>query len=342
MLLYGVLGEDEGWDDVLSRQFAKDLQTLDDKARITVRINSPGGSLFTGQAIYSMLSRHKAKITTVVDGIAASAASIVAMAGSTVKMPANAMMMIHNPMTIAFGNQNDFRKTADDLEAMRDTLVNVYAAKTGMANEKIIELLDAETWMSAATAKDFGFIDEIENERTVDASIQNGIMVINGLAFPTQNLKTLPLQLFNSVNITNKIGGTEMIDKDILAKDHKPVYDEVFNLGKEQGAAVAAKTERERIFALQELDSTDVKIHALITAAINDGKTVNEVAVELCKLQKETIAKAKPIVDRTLDAQALANLSQTPPAEGADAEKAETQALIGGAVAYAKKIMGVK
>src|SRR5690606_28973282 len=119
------------------KQFREDLDRLGDIKELLVYINSPGGDVFAGQAIYSMLKRHPAKVTVYVDGLAASAASIVAMAGDRVIMPRNAMMMIHRPWTIVAGNAETLRRVADDLEKVGESLLAVYETKTGMERERI-------------------------------------------------------------------------------------------------------------------------------------------------------------------------------------------------------------
>lgn len=171
LLLYGVISDTSWWDDeVTPKQFAEDLKALGDIDELTVRINSPGGDVFAGQTIYSLIKAHKAKVTVCVDGLAASIASVIAMSGDTVIMPKNAMLMIHNPWAWAYGNANDFRKMADDLDKIRESLIAVYQDKTGMEREKIIEMLDAETWLTAAEAKEYGFADNVDEKR-VAASV---------------------------------------------------------------------------------------------------------------------------------------------------------------------------
>lgn len=172
LLLYGEIASST-WrgDEVTPKQFKKDLDALGDIETLNVFINSPGGDVFAGQAIYSMLKRHKAHVNVYVDGIAASIASLIAMAGDTVIMPENAMMMIHNPWTIAIGNAEEFRKIADDMDKIRDSMIVAYGNRSALMKEEIIELLDAETWLSAEDCKEYGFCDEIEEAKEVAASL---------------------------------------------------------------------------------------------------------------------------------------------------------------------------
>lgn len=193
LLLYGIISDSSWWgDEVSPKQFKDDLDALGDVDEIKVFINSDGGDVFAGQAIYSMLKRHKAKVTVYVDGLAASIASVIAMAGDTVYMPKNAMMMVHNPWTIAVGNADDFRKLADDMDKIRESLIVAYQDKTGLEREKIIELMDAETWMTAEEAVKLGFADQIEETKKLAASLKGGHLFINGLEFDLGRFKNPP------------------------------------------------------------------------------------------------------------------------------------------------------
>lgn len=172
VLLYGEISDVSWWgDEVTPKQFKEDLDALGDVETIKVFINSPGGDVFAGQAIYSMLKRHKAQVHVYIDGLAASIASLIAMAGDKVVMPANAMMMIHNPWTLAVGNANDFRKLADDLDKIRDSMITAYGSRSALTTEEIKGLLDAETWLTAQECVEYGFADEVEEAKELAASI---------------------------------------------------------------------------------------------------------------------------------------------------------------------------
>lgn len=172
LTLYGEISDISWWgDEVTPKQFKEDLDALGDIDTLNVYINSPGGDVFAGQAIYSMLKRHKATINVYVDGLAASIASLIAMAGDKVIMPANAMMMVHNPWTFAYGNANDFRKLADDMDKIRDSMVVAYESRSALTTDEIIELLDAETWLSAEDCLEYGFCDEIEEAKEMAACV---------------------------------------------------------------------------------------------------------------------------------------------------------------------------
>lgn len=146
---------------VTAKQFISDLKALGDVKDITVSINSPGGSVFDGLAIYNVLRASGANITVKVMGIAASIASIIAMAGKKIVMPENSFMMIHNPLNVVKGNADDMREMADILDKVGASLVATYVARTGKSEEEVKALMDAETLMTATEAKEFGFADEV-------------------------------------------------------------------------------------------------------------------------------------------------------------------------------------
>ncbi len=197
VLLYGYISNTSWWgDEVTPKEFAKDLKALGDVDEIRVYINSGGGDVFAAQAIYSMLKREKATVNVWIDGLAASAASFVAMAGETVTIPKNGLIMVHNPWTLAFGNSTEFRKIADDLDKIRTAMIEVYAAKTGLTDEEIIALLDAETWLTADEAKEKGFADVVEELKEVAASINGNTLTVNGRQVDLTPFRSFPKDRF--------------------------------------------------------------------------------------------------------------------------------------------------
>ena len=128
---------------------------------ITVWINSPGGDCVAAAQIYNMLTQYKGNVTVKIDGIAASAASVIAMAGNTVLMSPVSMMMIHNPATVAFGDHAEMQKAIDMLAEVKESIINAYVIKTGLTRAKLSHLMDAETWMDANKAVELGFADDI-------------------------------------------------------------------------------------------------------------------------------------------------------------------------------------
>jgi ATP-dependent Clp endopeptidase proteolytic subunit ClpP len=180
LLVYGVI-DDWPWGDVIAAEFAQELAANKDK-QIHCRINSVGGEVFAGIAIHNMLQTHPGGARCTVEGLAASAASIIAMAGSKTTMLRGAMMMIHNPSALASGEASELRKTADVLDQISTSLVAIYQLKTGKSAEELQAMLDAETWMSAQEAVDQGFADEVLGE--VVAQDHGEAIFFNGIGFP--------------------------------------------------------------------------------------------------------------------------------------------------------------
>ncbi|GIP40777.1 ATP-dependent Clp protease proteolytic subunit [Paenibacillus sp. J31TS4] len=174
LYIYGEIAAYQWEDsDTTAQSFKKELDDLGDIKTLNVYINSPGGSVFQGQAIHTILKRHKARVVVHIDGVAASIASVVAMAGDKVSMPANAMMMIHNPWTIAMGNAQELRKQAESLDKIRESIIEAYLSKAGqsLSRDKLTELLDAETWLTAKECYDYGLCNEIGQAQEIAASI---------------------------------------------------------------------------------------------------------------------------------------------------------------------------
>lgn len=206
--IYGYLSNDSWWgDEVTPKDFAKDLKDLGDIENLNIYINSGGGDVFAGQTIYSIIKRHKSNKTTYIDGLAASAASIVAMAGDTVIMPINAMLMIHNPWTFAVGEAKDFIKIAEDLDKIKDSIVAVYKDKTGLTEKEIIDFMDSETWFTAEESKEFNFIDKIDKEKQVAACIKGGDLFFNNVKADFSNYRNAPeiKEVRKVINVTNEI-----------------------------------------------------------------------------------------------------------------------------------------
>jgi ATP-dependent Clp endopeptidase proteolytic subunit ClpP len=156
---------------ITAADFINALRAVGDR-RILLRINSPGGDVFHGFAIYTRLRDHKGGVDVKIDGLAASMASVIAMAGDNVAMPSNALMMVHNPSGLVIGESEDMRKLADVLDKVKATLITAYQRKTGKPYDELSSMLDAETWMNPEEALEHGFIDEILDPLPVAASLR--------------------------------------------------------------------------------------------------------------------------------------------------------------------------
>lgn len=184
-----------GYWGVTAKQFIGDLKALDATA-IKLAINSPGGSVFDALAIYNALRQHPAAVEVTIMGVAASAASVIAMAGDTIVMPENAFMMIHNPLNMAYGNADDLREMADVLDKIGASLIGIYAKRTGLPEDEIKALLDAETWLNAEEAVTKGFADELQAELKVAAAFDMDRLPENvraSIAPPVADQKPAPV-----------------------------------------------------------------------------------------------------------------------------------------------------
>lgn len=158
--LEGPIDDESFWgDEVTPKAFREELNAGTED--ITVWINSPGGNVFAAAEIYTMLRDYPGSVTVKIDAIAASAASVIAMAGSKVLMSPVAMLMIHDPSTIAMGNTKDMEKAIATLNEVKESIINAYAAKSGLSHNRISKLMENETWMNAKKAVELGFADEI-------------------------------------------------------------------------------------------------------------------------------------------------------------------------------------
>ena len=158
--LEGPIDEQNTWGDgITPSAFRDELEA--EEGDVTVWINSPGGSVFCGAEIYNMLCDYKGKVTVKIDAIAASAASVIAMAGDRVLISPVGMMVLHDPMTVAFGNTRDMEKAITTLNEVKESLINAYVKKSGLSRNKVAKLMSEETWLNARKAVEYGFADEI-------------------------------------------------------------------------------------------------------------------------------------------------------------------------------------
>ena len=168
--LYGTIAEDSWFDDdITPAMFRKELFSGD--GDIVIWINSPGGDCIAASQIYSMLMDYKGNVTVKIDGVAASAASVIAMAGTQVLMAPTALMMIHNPMTVAFGDHTDMQKAIEMLGEVKESIINAYEIKTNLSRAKLSHLMDSETWMNANKAIELGFADDILTDEKLVVSV---------------------------------------------------------------------------------------------------------------------------------------------------------------------------
>lgn len=175
--IFGDIVSEKWFDEETSATSFRDaLKELGDVSTINLSINSGGGSVFDGIAIYNMLKSHKATVNVYVEGLAASIASVIAMAGDTITMRSGSMMMVHMPWTLSQGNAEEMRKTADTLEKTGDSIVDIYSERTGIPSDDIRNIMNDETWLSAEEAVEQGWATKLDKKEAVMNSVPKEIL----------------------------------------------------------------------------------------------------------------------------------------------------------------------
>ena len=223
LFLNGTIAEDSWFDDDVTPQMFKE-ELMDGSGDITVWINSPGGDCVAAAQIYNMLREYDGNVTVKIDGIAASAASVIAMAGDKVLMSPVSMMMIHNPMTIAFGDSGEMQKAIDMLAGVKDSIINAYELKTGLSRTRLSHLMDAETWMDANKAIELGFADEIiKRNSAVDLEVPQISMLYSKTAVVNSLMDKIAekcrIQQKNETENDNKVKADSLMSRLNLMKN---------------------------------------------------------------------------------------------------------------------------
>ena len=274
LILYGDIG-DSWLDDISSKNIANELKDLD-VSTINLRINSGGGDVFTAIAISNLLKNHKANVIAHIDGLAASAATIITSACDKVIMPKNALFMIHNPWTVVGGEAKDMIKTAEQLDKVKNSIINTYKSKTNLEIEEISKLMDEETWLDPYEAKEKGFIDEISDEENIEV-IENKL-IVNSIALDFSKFK-------NSYNKKLKIKNEEekIVNKEEIKNKYPELYEEIKNEGILQ--------ERTRI---KEIDELGINNEIITNAKFVEILDVKDVAIKLIKDKSVNILEGDP------------------------------------------------
>jgi ATP-dependent protease ClpP protease subunit len=316
---------------VSPQKVMQDLDELANVKELTVRINSGGGSAFAGFAIYEILKAHGARITVHIDGVAASAASIIAMAGDKIIMGTGAMMMVHHPWTRTEGDANEHRKTVDLLDKVSESLINIYEVRTGKTREELKVMLDETMWMTADEAVAKGFADEVDRKTKVAASIQGDFVVFNGEKFAL-NYFPVPPQLPVEASIpvqqetmerqgartdpnNSEKDGDTVKDLEELKAKYPELYQAAINAGIMQ--------ERARFKALQDLEAPGCE-EILNKARFETGAKAEEVAIEIVNILKT--AKSNPLNAAIQDAAPLSDVKPADSPMNADQEQRKSVA----------------
>lgn len=196
--LNGTIAEESWFDDDVTPQMFKD-ELFSGNGPVTVWLNSPGGDCIAASQIYSMLMDYPHNVTVKIDGIAASAGSVIAMAGTKVLMSPTALVMIHNPATTAFGDHKDMSKAIDMLDEVKESIINAYEIRTGLSHTQLSHMMDEETWMNAKKAIELGFADGLleDNKNTEDDE---------GYMFSASAVERTLINKINRKNPINNVG----------------------------------------------------------------------------------------------------------------------------------------
>jgi len=236
---------------ITAKDFAKDLKALGDVKILNVSLNSPGGSVIDGNAIYNSLVNHPARVNISIDSVALSMGSVIAMAGDFIFMAENALFMIHNPWGMAMGDSDEIRKTADVMDKMKSTLIKAYQRKTGKSSDELSELMDNETWYDADEALEAGFVDEVTASVEMAASFD--LSKFDFKNSPKNFVKSEKQSIIENEDklLTNKAAEA---DKSVtaskpLAAVNKTIEEDIM-LTEEQIKAAAEKAEAEKKLAV--------------------------------------------------------------------------------------------
>lgn len=261
ILLYDEIGM---WG-ISARQFAQDLKALGDLTLISLRIHSPGGDVFEGTAIYNLLKNHPARVEAHIDGLAASMASVIAMAADTIYIPENAMMMVHKPWGIQGGDADDMRRYAELLDKVESTLVSAYVQKTGRTEEDIKDLLKGETWMTGREAVEAGFADQLTEPLAAAAQLNSKRM---------QEFTNMPEALKNLMQPRASV-------------TQQPAATEPTTVATQPAAQPASQTEGDIVARVQAAEQTR---RAGITAAFGGFATAHAALLNACLLDMAVTA----------------------------------------------------
>ena len=315
LILEGDISSTTWWgDEVTPRQFTEELNALGNVPEIVVRINSGGGDVFAANAIYTRLKDNAAKITVKIDGWAASAATIVAMAGDVIEIPGNGVFMVHDPKMGAMGyfSAEDFTKAAEELKVIKQAIINGYALKTGKSAEEIATIMSAETWYDGKQAVEAGFCDKLMFEDAKTTVENMGKIVVNSVSMDLERFPNMSVSLLNRLTASTSGGFSNTKTPQVTEKERKtmgPENKEIKNTADLKAAFpdlvkqiedAATAAERKRI---QDIEGVALAGFEKIVNAAKFGNPVSagEVAAQIIAEQKKQAAGY--IADRNADAQ---------------------------------------
>lgn len=325
-------GEPVNGNYIAADEFLKDLDALKEKDSIIVHINSVGGDLYAGVSIYNRLKELDANITTINDGLAASAASLIFMAGDTRKVNSGSNLMIHQASGFLYGyyGVDELEKVGKQLEAANKTAVNIYAEASECDPKKIKKMVDAETWLTGQEAVDAGLADEVIGDDSVAMmlSADKTVMVVNGISLPTtgmrnipQGIPVMPLQNVSQAGSPAKDkysmeGVTEMEEIkniDELRAAYPDMVGEVENAAREAGRQEGTRDERARIRDIEDIQNAIADKALVASAKFGDtGVTASQLALEAMKAQAAVGAATLAAIDADTKASGVDQVVATP------------------------------
>lgn len=360
ILLYSPIAGQKSWfgDEVSPQEFAADLESLGGKD-VTVRINCAGGDVFAANAIHNLLCSYKGKVTVIIDGLAASAATIVAMAGDKIIMPTNALFMIHNP---AIGMSDyymadELMQVAQALKTIKASIIASYKKRCNLSDEELAELMDSETWLSADECLEKGFIDEIQGE--IKAVINDKMLVMNSISYDMRSFKNI-VSIKNHIENNKKFTGKDLKMTKLEAILNKLGLLDDISVNNVEPASVknvsddavqnAVLMERNRVNDLEALDEkNNPAVTAIINMAKKEGKTAEEVSpyINAVKniapmiLKVPADAKIEQMIEDNLSSGVNA-ISPVPKIEDDELEKAKDNKSLDNMANVMNKIFGGK
>lgn len=326
ILLYGEINANaEFWKEWLgddsmtsARGFAQDLQSLEGKD-LLLRINSPGGDVFQAQAMYSLLKSYSGDVECHIDGICASAATVVACAANKIVMPENALFMIHNPSVMLCDSmtEDDLQKVQGMLAKVKESILSAYLARTdGKSDEQDIkDMMDNESWLTAQEAQEKGFIDEVDDFGVAASLTDSAVLVVNGQAMP--GIVSHKEEILEKLNAGKKVRNNMAVNKSLM-EQIKAFFGTAD--GKEVLNAVseAKEAEKNRVAALDALKGENEYVNALVDVAKAQGQNA-----EALKPYVEAVAKVQPKNTALEQMAALIKDEMQSGAQGVKAQPAE-------------------
>lgn len=305
LILYGEIRSSKPWwsegQMITPEEFLKDMKSLRNKNKVTVRINSRGGDVFAAQAIFTHLKTLQAKVEIIIEGIAASAATIITCAGDTVKISPGSAFMIHNPSITVWDSfeAKDLEQLKEMLDSVKNCIIETYCTKTTLSKMELAEMMDNETWLTGREAVEKGFCDELLEDTKVTNSIFNNRMIlVNNVAHDLSGFKNMPI--FEPVNIKQEPQNNELDNQvedqtketqrkrsnamtlEEIKANHPDVVEQIKNEARQE--------ERERIKAIENI-SASIGNELVNKAKYEEPMDAKELAFQALQLQQQNAAQ---------------------------------------------------